>query len=158
MAAVIQYYKSAKAGSLGGAITVNEVTNALLGDIFGNTTSEEAVAGKTEYACIYIKNTGDSLAEVVKEWILSNTPSADTADAIGVGTSGVNGVEQEVANKNTAPVGVTFSAAANEAACLNFPNLAAAQFHALWIRRITQPNASAIAIDNTVLRNKVDTI
>lgn len=158
MAAAIQYYKSTKTGSLGGAITVNEVTSALLSELFGNTTSQEAIDGKTEYVCIYIKNTGNALAEAVKQWILSNTPSADTEDAIGLGSSGLNGVEQEIANKNSAPVGVTFSAAANEAACLNFPDLAATDFHAIWVRRITQPNASAIAIDNTVLRNKVDTI
>lgn len=156
MPAAIKHYKAAS--NLGGAISANEVVTASLGELFTNTTSQEAIDGKTEYVCIYIKNTGDSLAEVVKQWILSNTPSTDTEDAIGLGSSGVNGVEQEIANKNAAPVGVAFSAAANEAACLNFPDLDIGKFHALWIKRVTQPNASSIAVDNSVFRTKVDTL
>lgn len=158
MAAAIQFYKSTKAGSLGGAITATELANATLADLFPNTTSEEAASGKTHYACIYIKNTGVDVATTVKQWILANTPSADTDDAIGVGTAAVNGTEQEVASSSVAPTGVTFSAAANEAACLNLPDLAAGAHIALWIRRITSPGAASRAVDNTVLRNKVDTV
>lgn len=156
MPAAIKHYKAAS--NLGGAISANEVVTASLGELFTNTTSQEAIDGKTEYVCIYIKNTGDSLAEVVKQWILSNTPSADTVDAIGVGASGINAAEAAIANKNTAPSGVVFSAAADEANCLSYPDLAVGDFHALWIKRVTQPNASSIAVDNSVFRTKVDTL
>ena len=156
MSAEIKYFKTTN--SLGGEITSNELVSASIGAIFKDTTSAEAIAGKTEYACIYIKNTGDSIAKVVKQWFLSNTPSADTQDSIGIGTSGVDGEEQSIANSKTAPVGVAFSAAANEAACLNFPDLDIGKFHALWIKRVTQPNASSIAVDNSVFRTKVDTL
>ena len=43
-------------------------------------------------------------------WIASNTPSADTTIEIALGSSAINGTEQTIANENTAPTGVTFSA------------------------------------------------
>ncbi len=156
MPAIIKYLKTAN--NLGGPVTENELLSASFGALLDNTKSAEAAAGKTEYACIYIKNTGDSLAEVVKQWLLSNTPSEDTEDSIGVGASGVNGEEQVVADKNTAPVGVVFGLASTEAGCLNYPDLNPGDFHALWLRRVTSPNAAPIALDNSVFRTKVDTI
>lgn len=152
----IKYFKTTN--GLGGAKTATEVTSGLLSDIFAQTPSVEADAGKTEYACIYVQNTnGVDTGTAVKQWLLSNTPSTDTEDTIGLGSSGAGGTEPTIANKNTAPTGVTFSLAANEAGCLNIPDLGPGAFHAIWIKRVTSPGASGIAVDNSVIRTKMDT-
>lgn len=156
LAGEIKYFKTTN--SLGGAKTATEVTSGLLSDIFAQTPSAEADTGKTEYACIYVENTnGVDTGTTVKQWLLSNTPSADTEDTIGFGTSGVDGVEQTIANKNTAPTGVIFSLAANEAGSISLPDLGPNKFHAVWIKRVTSPGAAGIAIDNSVIRTKMDT-
>jgi len=151
----IKYFKTLN--GLGGAKLASELTSALLSELFAQTPSAEADAGKTEYACIYVQNThATAVATTVKQWLLSNTPSPSTVDSIGLGTSGVDGEEQAIANKNTAPAGVAFSLAANEASCLNLPDLAGTKFHALWFKRVTSAGAAGINVDNSVLRTKAD--
>ena len=128
-----------------------------MADIFANTSSEEAASGKTEYAAFMFKtHNGSDTGTAVKVWLLSNTPSADTVDTIGIGTSGVDGVEQTISDKNTAPAGVSFETAIDEANCLNLPDLEWGNFHAIWVKRVTSGAASAIGVDNSVIRTKMD--
>lgn len=152
----IKYFKTTN--GLGGNKLSTELTSALLNDVFSQTSSAEADAGKREYACFYVQNTnGTDTATAVKQWLVANTPSESTVDTIGLGSSGAGGDEPAIPNKNTAPTGVVFSLAANEVGCLNLPDLGPNQFHAIWIKRVTSAGAAGINIDNSIIRTKVDT-
>lgn len=143
--------------SIGGAISANNIGTALhsLFDIVG---SAEASAGDVEYRCLYIQNNhGTITAQNVKIWIQSQTTSADTDLAIGLGTAGANATETAVADENTAPAGVTFSAPANKAAGLTIPDLAPGDYHAVWLRRTVNAAAAAVNSDTATLRTSVDT-
>jgi hypothetical protein len=146
---------SAPAASLGGAKSSATVAST---DLFDDVASGEASAGDTEYRCIYVHNNHGSLTmETAKIWVQANTPSADTTIDIGLGTSAINGTEQTVANENTAPSGVSFSAPSVEGSALSLGNIPFGQHKAVWVRRTVNASASAAASDTFTLRVKCDT-
>lgn len=143
------------AASIGGAMSSS--TDAGSG-IFDNVGSAEAAAGDIEYRCVYILNNHGSLSLTgAKVWIQTNTPSTDTTVDIGLAAAGYNATESAVANENTAPAGVTFSAAANEGAALSLGDLGSGGRYAIWIRRTVTAGAAAAA-DSFTLRVKGDTL
>lgn len=143
--------------SLGGAISANAVsssTNAL----FDYVSGDESAAGDVEYRCIYVRNAHATLTLYgAKVWVPTNTPSADTDVAIGLGTSAIDGTEQTIADESAAPVGVAFSAAANEGAALAIGDLAPGQHKAIWIRRTVTAGAAAYNNDGCTWTVKGDT-
>lgn len=140
--------------SLGGIISSTDAAAS----IFDNVSSAEALAGDTEYRCVYIKNNHGSLTLLApKVWLQSNTPSGDTAAEISLGTSAVSGTEQTIADENTSPSGTTFVTAANEAAGLALGDLAPGATKAIWIKRIVSA-AAAAASDGFTVRVKGDTL
>lgn len=160
LASEIKFYLSGGAAnsdpnaSLGGAISSVEATSAL----FDNVSSAEASAGHTDYRCVYVKNTNASITGTsAKVWILTNTPSADTAVTIALAGEGIGGTAETIANENTAPVGETFSAAATEGAALSIGNLAPGAYQAIWIKRVVNSSAAAYTGDGFTLRAKLDT-
>ena len=139
--------------SLGGA-----KSSTVMGtDLLDGVSSAEALAGDTEYRCFYIHNAHATLTmESAVAWIQANTPSGDTTLEIGLGTSAVNATEQTVADEQTAPSGVTFSAAGTEGAAIALGNIPPGQHRAVWVKRIV--NAAAAASNDTAnLRVKCDT-
>lgn len=141
--------------SLGGAESSTDAGSG----IFDNVSSAEGTAGDIEYRCVYVKNTHGTLTyQGAKVWVQANTPSADTTVDIGLGTTAVGtGNEQTVADEQTAPSGVTFSAAANEGAALSIGDIPAGHHKAVWIRRTVTAGAAAAA-DSFTLRTKGDTL
>ena len=140
--------------SLGGAASTTDAAST----IFDNVTSAEASAGDTEYRCVYVKNNHGTLTALgTTIWIQSNTPAPDTTVDIGLGTSAVSGTEQTVANENTAPSGVTFSAPTNLAGGLVIGDLAPGATKAVWIRRTITAGAVA-SNDGFTLRSQCDTL
>jgi hypothetical protein len=138
--------------SLGGA----KSTTAASTNIYDDVTSAEATAGDIEYRCVYIHNAHATLTYLgSKVWIQTNTPSADTTVAIGLGTSGLNATEQTVANENTAPTSVTFSSPVDFAGGLLMGDIPAGQHYPVWIRR-TVTGAVAVA-DSFTIRVQGDT-
>lgn len=121
-------------------------------NLFDDVPSAEASAGKIEYRCIYIHNAHptESYLDPVKVWIAANTPSTSTTLEIGVGTSGLNGTEQTVANESTAPVGVTFSAPSSFASGIALMTIPAGQHISIWIRRTVTAGAAAFADSATL--------
>jgi hypothetical protein len=139
--------------SLGGAKSSTEVGSNLLDDV----SSGEAATGDTEYRCFYVHNGHGSLTlENAVIWLQSNTASADTDLNIGLGTSAVNGTEQTVVNEQTAPSGVSFSAAASEGAAISLGDIPPGQHRAVWLRRVVNA-AAAASSDTATLRVKGDT-
>lgn len=152
--------------SLGGAISSVQIVDATLHNLFDQVSSAEALAGDTEYRCIYVKNNvGGSPSQTLqsaKVWIQTNTPSADTTIAIGLGSQGVNGQAPAIANESTAPPtgspdGVTFSTPTDEGTSLSIGDLAQGAYQAIWIRRTINSAAAAYNGDGATLRVKGDT-
>ena len=137
--------------SLGGAISSTSASSSL-NAFFDRVTSSEAASGDIEYRCVYIKNGHASLTlygAVV--WISANTPSTYTTIDIGLGTSAIGGTEQTVANENTAPTGVTFSAPSSYATGLSIGDIPAGSHKAIWIRRTVSASAAAYNNDTFTL-------
>jgi hypothetical protein len=119
--------------NLGGAITAS-VTNG--SDIFDTFTGDETAAGTTEYACIYLDNDSALTATTARMHIDSETAHAGVNFTIGLGSSAINGTEQTIVNKNTAPAGVTFIEAADLAAAITLGDLPAGNHKAVWIKAV----------------------
>lgn len=144
--------------SLGGAKSSTQITDNTTHNLWDVVSSTESNSGEDEYRCIYVHNAHASLTlQNAKVWIQTNTPSADTAITIGLGTSAVNGTEQTVANEGTAPSGVSFSTAANEGAALSIGNIPSGQHKAIWIKRSISALAAAANDDSYVLSYAGDT-
>lgn len=141
------------AASLGGA----KSSTAAGSNLFDDVSSAEAASGDTEYRCFYVHNGHGTLTYLgSKIWIQTNTPSADTTVEIGLGSSGLNATEQTVANENTAPTSVTFSAPSNFAGGLTMGDIPAGQHYAIWVKRIVNA-AAASAADSFTIRVQGDT-
>jgi len=142
--------------SLGGVIsTTNAPTTA--DGLFDTVSTAEAAAGSTEYRCVYFQNNHGTLtAQNAVVYIQTNTSQTDNDLEIGVGSSGVNGTEQTVANETTAPTGVTFSSAAGSGNSLAIGDIPAGQHIAVWIRRVVNA-AAAGALSTATIRLGFDT-
>lgn len=139
--------------SIGGAKSSVDSSSA----IFDDVSSAEASAGDVEYRCVYILNNHGSLSyQTAKVWIQAQTPSGDTDVAIGLAAAGLNAAETAVANENTAPAGVTFSAPSSFAGGLSLGTIPAGQYYGVWVRR-TVNAAAASAADSFTLRVQGDT-
>lgn len=132
------------ASSLGGAKSSNVVSSTLFDDV----SSAESLAGDIEYRCFYVHNAHASLTlENAVVFIFANTPSSTTTLDIGIGTSALNATEQSIADENTAPSGVTFSAAASQGAGISLGNIPPGQSRAVWVRRTV--DAGTVATNDT---------
>lgn len=140
----LKFYKTVD--GLGGAITPVEVPATELHNVFGKVEANEALLGSTKYQCIYFKNTHASLALLDTLFYQDRTtPSTDTNIFIGLGTSGVGGTEQAIADIDTAPLGVTFTAVQDES--IDVGNVPATSHFAIWLKRVVEPNAEAYSYD-----------
>jgi hypothetical protein len=159
MAANPNWYLSGGGGnsnpnlSLGGQASSTPAPQSL----FDNVSSNEAQPGDVEYRCIFVKNAGDVNLLTAKVWILQNTPDPDTVVAIGLDPSGLNGIPPIIANENTPPVGVSFSAPADEASAISLGTIGAGQSYPVWVRRTVLANAGPYNNDSFTLRVQGDT-
>lgn len=138
--------------SLGGVRSNTQITSGQLQNLFANIGYQEAVDGSIKYRCFYVRN--ESITNALEQaglYIFQETPSPDTVTDYGLGTAGINGTEQTVANEDAAPVGVAFSHPLTDGAKIGFGgDLAPDDFVPIWVRRTVNPGASASALDNVV--------
>jgi hypothetical protein len=117
-------------------------------NFFDNIDAATGLAGQVDYRCVYVSNVHGSLTLIgAVAWLLTNTASTDTTIDIGIGTSALNATEQTIANKLTAPSGVTFGPAASKGAGLALGDIPAGGSRAVWFRRTV--NAGAAASNDT---------
>src|SRR3990167_5133794 len=143
--------------SLGKYISTTEIVNATLNNLFDNVSGDENAALDEEYRCIFIHNAHSGLTlQNTKLWIDSQV--ANGADCeIGLDPSGASPIgyadiqAAEIADEDTAPGGVTFSAPTTKAAGLNIGNLSAGYCHGIWIKR-TATNSVAIDADGITIK------
>lgn len=125
--------------SLGTTKSSTEVVDNTVDNLFDDVSGDEASAGDTEYRCIYVHNNHGSLTWISpKIWITSNTTSTGDEIDIGLGTSAVNGTEQDLtgSGESTAPSGVSFSHPTTKSGGLSPGNIPSGQHKAIWIRRV----------------------
>ena len=163
IASDIKYYKSTKTvdgkASLGGAITVTEIVEATLNNLWDDVEGAEASSGDTEYRCIYVKNTHGSLTlQNAVLWITQLTVSPDDEIDIAKGSSGLGGTEQEIANESTPPTAVSFTRPVTKGTGIALGNITPGSWQAFWIKRIVNAAAAAYSLDNYILRVEGETI
>ena len=136
--------------SLGGAVSSTTVSTTVSEqNLFANVTGSEASSGSTKYRCIALKNTNSTITLVgSKVWIATQTPSTDTSIDIGLSAQGLNSAPTSVANEDTAPASVSFSAPATFSAGLSTGDVPASQYYGVWIRRTVLASASAYDNDD----------
>ncbi len=119
-----------------------------MNELFDDVTKDESWDGVTRYRCVYAKNNNASdTKRGMVLWIGSNTTGADTV-SIGLDPAGAGGTAATVADENTAPAGVTFTAPTTKATGLSIGNLATSQVYPFWIKEVvpaetqtaTEPN------------------
>jgi hypothetical protein len=143
--------------SLGGVISSTVITDGALHNLFDKVSGAEALAGDTEYRCLFVKNTHATLTyQSAKVYIDTNTPSTDTDITISVATETGSPV-QTVANENTAPTGQSFSSAAGTGNALTIGDLAAGASKAIWVKRVVTAGAVAYSNDSFILKFEGDT-
>ena len=118
-------------------ITVANLTQKLFDDV----TKSVALAGQTDYRCVYVQNVSAATLTNVKMYINQNTSGADSVE-IGLDTAGLNGTAAATANTTTAPVGVSFSAPTNPGVALSLGTLAAGAYYPVWFKRIVPVNTT----------------
>lgn len=140
--------------SLGGA----KSSVAAAAAIFDRVSGLESGAGDIEYRCIYVRNQHGSLTlNSAVAWVLSDTPSASTTIALGLGSSLMDGIEQTVASEGAAPTGVTFLPAIDKAGGIALGNIPPGQTRAIWLRRTVTAGAAATASDPYTIRVEGET-
>lgn len=135
--------------ALGGASSSVELSATPLNNLFDNVSADEASAGDTEYRAIDVKNSGDASAAGVQIYMNPETTSAGTALDMGIEASPL-GSTTSIANESTAPAGVTF-AHYTTGSRLSLPDIAAAAYCRVWVKRIVTAGAGNLANDTGTL-------
>lgn len=144
--------------SLGGIKSANAMS-AAVDQLFDQVSAPEAAAGDIEYRCVYLHNANaaDTMTNAVL-FISANTPLTSTTVDIGVGSSAVNATEQTIADENTAPVGVTFSAPSTAATGLALGTIPAGQHRAFWLRFSTTAASGSSTSDGWTFDYRCETV
>lgn len=113
-------------------LTPSETRNLIVttpqDELFAPYVEADYTAGATFYRCIYLRNNGS--AALGSGFTVEPGLEPDSLSiAFGLDPAGVNGTATTIANEHTAPASVSFSTSA-----LAFPDLAAGDVQALWIR------------------------
>jgi hypothetical protein len=152
---------STPAASLGKYISTTDWsagTNTLFDDVSG----AENAAAESEYRCIFVRNAHATLTMLSAVVYLSAEVSGGAVTAIGVDTTAASAIGASaaqalsVANEDTAPAGVTFSAPTTVGTGIALGDIPAGSCRAVWIRRTTA-NTAAIDADGVTLAVACDT-
>lgn len=148
--------------SLGKYVSTTQITDATLDNLFDTVSGDENAASEAEYRCEFVHNNHGSLTlQSAVAWISSEVAGGasvaigvDPAAASAVGSAAAQAAE--IANEDTAPTGVTFSAPTTKGAGVSLGNIGAGQVRGLWWRR-TAANSAALASDAATIRVEGDT-
>lgn len=152
----IQYFLSGGSNntspnlSLGGAISTTQFVTYTMDNLFADVSGTEAQVGSVKYRCIYIKN-GNATLDMQNTifYVNTNTPSPDDSINIGLGSSGLNGVEQQITDENTSPVAVSFSSAPSSDTALSIGNIPAGQIYPVWFQRVVTGPVTSVYTANS---------
>ena len=150
------------AGSLGKYISTTAVSGTAQNNIFENVTGDENAASTVFYKCIFIHNSHATLTlSSAVLWLSAETAGggtlalgADTTAASALGSASAQALT--IANRTTAPAGVTFTSPTTKAAGISLGNIAAGNVKAFWLR-LTTANTAAATGDGGTFRVEGDT-
>lgn len=117
------------AASFGGAESSVEVG----ADLFDDVTNSERVSGLTDYRLVYVHNEDEADGSVIA--YVSTQLESGRQIAVGVPTQLAGATVPAIADDQTAPVGVAFSAPTTAPAGVALDTIPAAGFRGLWLRR-----------------------
>jgi hypothetical protein len=154
------------AGAAGSYLGKYAATTAMpdntLDNVFPDATGDENANSNSDYQCVFIINNHATLTlQNAVVWLVSEVAGgasyslgADPTAASAKGASAAQAVS--VADKNTAPAGVTFTAPTSKGAGIALGNIGPAQVKAFWVRRALS-NSSALTNDGATFRVEGDT-
>lgn len=147
---------STPAQSLGGFLSISDVANASLNNLFRTITRQEAQVGITLYRCVFIVNTNPTDTwSAVEAWIVSDDPFGGDY-AIGVDPTGVVARDSalaqavSIANGTTPPAGVTFSTPDTNSR-LAIGDIGPDECAALWVRYTVAADPGAAVADEVTI-------
>lgn len=149
-------------GSLGDQISTTQIPDATLNALFDDITGAENAASEAEYRCIFIHNSNSANALQNAVVWLSAEVSGGASIAIGVDPTAASAIASgsaqavTVANEDTAPAGVTFSAPTSFGTGLSLGSIPAGSCKAFWVRR-TAANSAALNNDGVTFSVQGDT-
>lgn len=148
------------AGSLGGFTSTTVMSTGANG-LFDDITGDENAASESEYRAIDVLNNHASLTLQNAVIYLSGQVAGGADASIGVDPTGpvAKGSSSQglsIANEDTAPAGVSFSAPTTKAAGLALGNIGPGQVRRVWVRR-TATNSAAINNDGVTFNVAGDT-
>lgn len=136
--------------SLGGTHSSVALSGTALNNLFDDVSAAEASAGDTEYRAVDITNTGDATSAVTKIFMDPDTSSTSTQLDMGIEASPL-GSTLSIANESTAPAGVAF-ANYTTGSKLTLPDIAAAAYCRVWVRRVVSAAAPNTSNDTGTLK------
>lgn len=149
--------------NLGMNISTTAITDAAINNLFPDITGDENAASNVDYQCFFVHNNHATLALTSAVVYMSAEVAGGANCAIAVDnlpTSVIADVADQaasIANKNTAPVGVSaFSSPTTKATGLALGTIAAGYCKAIWVKR-TATNSVALNNDGLTVTIAGDT-
>jgi hypothetical protein len=136
--------------SLGGVMSTTAWTGGTPHDLFDVITAAENEGEVVDYRCVYVVNEHSTLDwQDAFAWF-SNIVAGGADIAMGLDPAGVDGTATTIADENTAPGGVSFSAPTNKGAGLDIGTIPAGEHQAIWFRR-TATDSGAVSDDGATV-------
>lgn len=129
--------------SLGGAISSTAWAGGQVHDLFDVITAAENTGETVDYRCAYVVNEHGSLPWEDVVVYFSDVVSGGATIALGIDPAGVDGTATTIADENTAPAAVSFSAPESAGAGVSIGSIPAGEHQAIWFRRTATDSAAA---------------
>lgn len=148
--------------SLGKYISTTDVSGTPLNDLFPDVTGQENLDSNVDYQAIFVYNAHATLTLQNAVVYISAQVSGGAAAAIGVDSTAHSAVGSSsaqaltIANKNTAPAAISFSAPTTRGTGLALGDIPAGRVKAFWIQR-TAANTAALNNDGATIVVSGDT-
>jgi hypothetical protein len=144
------------ATSLGDQISTTQLSGTALNNAFDDIGASENASSEAEYRCLFVHNSHATLTAQNLVVYLSAEVGGGAVTAIGVDPTAASAVGSAsaqaltIANEDTAPAGVAFSAPTTSGTGLALGSLAPGQVKAFWVRR-TAANTAAVNNDGVTI-------
>jgi hypothetical protein len=147
---------------LGKYVTTSNWAGGGTNDLFADISGAENAASQVDYAGLGIYNSNGANNAQNTSAYLSSEVAGGASIAIGVDTTAQSAVGSAsaqlltIANRTTAPAGVTFSSPTTAAGGVAMGTINFGNVRGLWVRR-TAANSAALSNDGVTLAVSVDT-
>jgi len=148
--------------SLGKWCSTTEVVDATLNNLWDDVSGDENAAEESEYRCIFVHNAHATLTGLNGVVWISAEEAGGADCGVGLDTTSASAYTAEVeqalvvANEDTAPTGVSFSAPTSKATGLSVGDLTAGYVKGVWVKRTTT-NSTALNDDGVTIKYECET-